>query len=78
MGKIRATRKYENPIEFAETHKLWIDTNRKPTIRDVDDKATYNRLHPIPFTVTIPKEQINKELPGKLLSEAEEVLFIPM
>ncbi len=74
MGKIKATRKYENPIEFAETHKLWIDTNRKPTIRDVDDKATFNRLHPIPFTVTIPREQIDKELPGKLLTEAEGIL----
>jgi putative DNA primase/helicase len=74
MGKIKATRKYENPIEFPETHKLWIDTNRKPTIRDVDDRATFNRLHPIPFTVTIPKEQIDKELPGKLLTEAEGIL----
>jgi putative DNA primase/helicase len=74
MGKIKATRKYENPIEFPETHKLWIDTNRKPTIRDVDDKATFNRLHPIPFAVTIPKDQIDKELPEKLLSEAEGIL----
>ncbi len=74
MGKIKATRKYENPIEFAETHKLWMDTNRKPTIRDVDDKATFNRLHPIPFTVTIPKDQIDKELPDKLLTEAEGIL----
>jgi putative DNA primase/helicase len=74
MGKIKATRKYENPIEFAETHKLWIDTNRKPTIRDVDDKATFNRLHPIPFTITIPKEKIDKQLPEKLLSEAEGIL----
>ncbi len=74
MGKIKATRKYENPIEFAETHKLWMDTNRKPTIRDVDDKATFNRLHPIPFTVTIPKDQIDKELPDKLLGEAEGIL----
>jgi len=74
MGKIKATRKYENPIEFAETHKLWMDTNRKPTIRDVDDKATFNRLHPIPFTVTIPKDQIDKELPNKLLGEAEGIL----
>ena len=47
MGKIKATRKYENPIEFNETHKLWIDTNRKPTIRDVDDNvdAGEKRLH---------------------------------
>lgn len=74
MGKIKATRKYENPIEFLETHKLWIDTNRKPTIRDVDDKATFKRLHPIPFTVTILKDQIDKELPAKLLIEAEGIL----
>lgn len=74
MGKIKATRKYENPIEFPETHKLWMDTNRKPTIRDVDDKAIFNRLHPIPFTVTIPKEEIDKELPAKLLDEGEGIL----
>jgi putative DNA primase/helicase len=74
MGKIKAVRKYENPIEFPETHKLWIDTNRKPTIKDADDKATFNRLHPIPFTVTIPKTRIDKELPGKLLTEAEGIL----
>ena len=74
MGKIKATRKYENPIEFNETHKLWMDTNRKPTIRDVDDKATFNRLHPIPFTVTIPKAQIDKQLPEKLLGEADGIL----
>jgi putative DNA primase/helicase len=74
MGKIKAVRKYENPIEFAETHKLWIDTNRKPTIGDADDTATFNRLHPIPFIVRIPKEDIDKELPAKLLAEAEGIL----
>ena len=74
MGKIKAVRKYENPIEFPETHKLWIDTNRKPTIRDADDQATFNRLHPIPFTVRIPKDRIDRELPGKLLCEAEGIL----
>ena len=74
MGKIKATRKYENPIEFSETHKLWMDTNSKPVIRAVDDQATFNRLHPIPFTVTIPKDEIDKELPRKLLAEAEGIL----
>jgi putative DNA primase/helicase len=74
MGKIKATRKYENPIEFPETHKLWMDTNSKPVIRAVDDQATFNRLHPIPFTVTIPGEEIDKSLPRKLLAEAEGVL----
>ena len=74
MGKIKAVRKYENPIEFPETHKLWMDTNRKPTITDADDKATFNRLHPIPFSVSIPKEQIDRDLLRKLLDEAEGIL----
>jgi putative DNA primase/helicase len=74
MGKIKAVRKYENPIEFPETHKLWMDTNSKPLIRAADDQATFNRLHPIPFTVKIPKQEIDKSLPRKLLGEAEGIL----
>jgi putative DNA primase/helicase len=74
MGKIKATRKYENPIEFPETHKLWMDTNRKPTIRDADDEATFNRLHSIPFLVQIPKNRIDRGMLAKLLSEAEGIL----
>jgi putative DNA primase/helicase len=74
MGKIKAVRKYENPIEFPETHKLWMDTNRKPTIRDADDRATFSRLHPIPFLVRIPREQIDRDMPQKLLAEAEGIL----
>ena len=74
MGTIKAVRKYENPIEFKETHKIWMDTNRKPTIRDADDAATFNRLHPIPFTVQIPNDEIDKRLPEKLLAEAEGIL----
>ena len=72
MGTVKAVRKYENPIEFPETHKLWMDTNRKPTITDADDQATFNRLHPIPFSVRI--ENIDRDLPGKLLQEAEGIL----
>ncbi len=63
MGKIKAVRKYENPIEFVESHKLWMDTNRKPQIRDANDTATFNRLHPIPFSASIPKHQIDREPP---------------
>jgi putative DNA primase/helicase len=74
MGSIKAVRKYENPIVFRETHKLWMDTNRKPMITDADDAATFNRLYPIPFTLTIPKERIDRGLPAKLLSEAEGIL----
>jgi len=74
MGEIKATRKYENPITFPETHKLWIDTNRKPTIPDGDDQATFNRLHPIPFTVEIPLSERDKGLRQKLNAEGEGIL----
>ena len=74
MGTIKAVRKYENPIEFKETHKLWIDTNHKPMIGDADDMATFKRLHPIPFTVRIPADRIDKRLPDKLIAEAEGIL----
>jgi putative DNA primase/helicase len=44
---------------------------RAPALSLPDDKATFNRLHPIPFTVTIPADQIDKKLPAKLMLEAE-------
>jgi putative DNA primase/helicase len=74
MGDIKAARKYENPITFKETHKLWIDTNHKPVIRDVEDEATFNRVHPIPFLKSIPEEEIDRDLPQKLQAEREGIL----
>jgi putative DNA primase/helicase len=73
MGRIKATRKYENPIEFSESHKLWIDANHLPIVRGTDN-AIWNRLHPIPFDVTIPKDEQDHELPRKLMAEAEGIL----
>jgi putative DNA primase/helicase len=74
MGSIKATRKYENPITFPETHKLWLDTNERPAIKNVDDQATFNRLHPIPFLRAIPREKIDPSLASKLKAEAEGIL----
>ncbi len=73
MGRIKATRKYENPVEFPESHKLWIDANHLPVVRGTDN-AIWNRLHPIPFDVTIPKAEQDSELPAKLAAEAEGIL----
>jgi putative DNA primase/helicase len=73
MGRIKATRKYENPVEFPECHKLWIDANHLPIIRGTDN-AIWNRLHPVPFDVTIAKAEQNKELPAKLAAETEGIL----
>lgn len=72
MGKVKAVRKYENPIEFPETHKLWLDCNHKPVIRGTD-QAIWNRLHLVPFGVTIPDDEIDRELPGKLIEGAEGI-----
>ena len=61
MGAIKACRKYENPITFSATHKLFLDANHKPVIRGAE-KAAWNRLKPVPFVVTVPPEQIDKAL----------------
>jgi P4 family phage/plasmid primase-like protien len=72
-GEIEACRKYENPITFAESHKLWIDANHKPEL-PATDAAVWNRLRLIPFTVTIPKEKQDRQLTAKLLAEREGIL----
>jgi putative DNA primase/helicase len=69
MGMIKATRKYENPITFSETHKLWLDTNERPGIANVDDQATFNRLHSIPFSNVVDKEKIDQGLARTLKNE---------
>jgi CheY-like chemotaxis protein len=68
MGKIKAVRKYENPIEFPETHILWIDTNRKPVIKDADDKATFARLH------LVPNDSLWQERPQRILLAEDNVV----
>jgi len=72
-GRIKAVRKYENPIEFEETHKLWMDANHLPVVRGAD-VAIWNRLRVIPFEVMIPAGEIDRELPSKLFEEAEGIL----
>ncbi len=71
MGDIKAVRKYENPITFPETHKLWIDANFAPVIRGADD-AIWKRLLPIPCK-NKPDEK-DPELAGKLLHESEAIV----
>jgi putative DNA primase/helicase len=73
MGEIKTCRKYENPIKFPATHKMFIDSNHKPVIRG-GEQAIWNRLKPIPFTVTISADQMDKGLLQKLKAEAEGIL----
>ncbi len=73
MGNIKSCRKYENPIEFQATHKLFMDCNHRPKVRGVDD-AIWNRLKLVPFDVTIPKDEIDLQLSAKLRTELPGVL----
>lgn len=73
QGKIKSVRKYENPIEFTATHVLWIDANYRPVVRGTDD-AIWNRLTPVPFEHPLAESEIDRDLPAKLLEEAEGIL----
>jgi len=72
-GEIEACRKYENPIVFPETHKLFVDANHKPNV-PATDHAFWNRARLIPFTITIPKDQQDRNLKDKLMAEGEGIL----
>lgn len=55
-------------FEYTPQFKLLIAGNNKPSLRSVDE-AIRRRLHLIPFTVTIPEEERDKELFEKLRTE---------
>ena len=74
QGTIKSAKKYQNPIEFPETHKLWLDTNHLPKIDHANDLALFSRLHPIHFRVRIPKEDQDSRLSSKLKSESAGIL----
>jgi putative DNA primase/helicase len=60
-------------FEFLPVFKLIIAGNHKPTLRTVDE-AIRRRLHLIPFAVTIPVEQRNKNLTEELKAEWSGIL----
>lgn len=53
---------------FRPQLKLWVAGNHKPSVRSVD-QAMRRRLQLIPFTVTIPEEERDKDLSEKLKAE---------
>lgn len=72
MGQIKTARKYENPITFKETHKLWLDCNHQPVIRG-SDNAIWNRIVPIPCTHQVDASEKDAGLKEKLLHEREAI-----
>jgi putative DNA primase/helicase len=58
---------------YTPQFKLLIAGNHRPGLRSVDE-AIRRRLHLVPFTVTIPPDERDKELPGKLKAELPGIL----
>jgi putative DNA primase/helicase len=71
--RIRARRMREDFWEFSPTHKVVLATNHKPIVSG-SDHAIWRRLRLIPFTVCVPPERQDKQLPDKLLAEKEGIL----
>jgi len=70
---IKADRKYEHEFEYQPTHKLWLVGNHKPIIKDTT-LSIWRRMKLIPFTVTIPDNEIDLDMPAKLEEELPGIL----
>ena len=62
---------YCEPFEFKPVFKMIFDTNHLPKIRG-NDFAIWRRLKVIPFTQTFKGTSVDKYLPQKLQSQAEQ------
>ena len=60
-------------FEFKPQFKLWLAANHKPEIRGTD-LAIWRRVKLIPFTVTIPEDEQDPDLPAKLAEELPGIL----
>jgi putative DNA primase/helicase len=70
---IRARRMREDFWQFTPSHTAVVVTNHKPRVQGTDN-GIWRRLRLVPFEVTIPKAQQDKQLPEKLRSEMPAVL----
>lgn len=71
--KIAARFMRQDFFEFTPQFKLLIAGNHKPGLRNIDE-AIRRRLHLVPFTVTIPKGERDKDLSEKLRAEWPGIL----
>jgi putative DNA primase/helicase len=62
-----------NPFTFKPSHKFWVAANHKPRVTGTD-LGFWRRVHLIPWTVTIPEEDVDKNLSAKLRAELPGIL----
>ncbi|PRS02422.1 DNA primase [Bacillus atrophaeus] len=60
-------------FEFTPEFKVFFTTNHKPIVKG-SDEGIWRRIRLVPFTVTIPKDKIDKQLPQKLAAEMPGIL----
>ncbi len=60
-------------FEFFPQFTLLVSGNHKPVIIGNDD-GIWRRIHLVPWNEQIPKDEVDKELPEKLLAEASGIL----
>lgn len=60
-------------FEFVPEFKIFFTTNHKPIVKG-DDEGIWRRIRLIPFTYTVPKEEVDKHLPEKLRAELPGIL----
>lgn len=70
---VRARRMREDFWQFQPTHKIWLASNHKPSIRGTDH-AMWRRIKLVPFTVQIPDADQDHALPEKLKGELPGIL----
>jgi putative DNA primase/helicase len=71
MGKQIGKVLYKDIVDFQPEFKLFIDANHKP---EVKDEAIWNRIHLVPFGVSIPKDKQDRHLREQLIAEAPGIL----
>ncbi len=64
---------FKEATEYRPVGKLWAGTNKKPKISG-RDKAIWSRIILVPFNVTIPQEEQDKDLLQKLAQERAGIL----
>ena len=73
MGEIKARYLRENPFTFKPSHKLFIDCNHRPIVNNSND-AAWNRIKLVPFSVTIPEDEIDPNLLDKMRVELPGIM----
>ncbi len=70
---LRARRMREDFWQFTPSHSVFMATNHRPVVRG-NDHAIWRRLKLVPFQVTIPTAEQDRELTTKLRAEYSGIL----